>query len=77
MATIEKPHQESITTAWLGGVQAGGVHPIPVYLWTGEGLSERNLALLHRVKLLTNALKGLWIIGGDWNTDPETLQASG
>ena len=50
---------------------------ISVYLWTGEGLSERNLALLHRMKLLTKTLKGPWIAAGDWNLEPELLQSSG
>ena len=61
----------------MGGVQKGGVHIISIYLWTSEGLTERNLALLHRLKLLVRTLKGPWIVGGDWNVEPELLQSSG
>ena len=74
---VGKAYEERIKHAWMGGIHKGGVHLISVYLWTGEGLSERNLALLHRLKLLTKTLKGLWVVGGDWNVEPELLQSSG
>ena len=70
-------HSERLHHAWMGGVQKGGVHVISIYLWTGEGLTERNLALLHRLKLLVRTLKGPWVVGGDWNIEPELLQSSG
>ena len=70
-------HAERLHHAWMGGVQRGGIHIVSIYLWTGEGLSERNLALLHRLKLVLRALKGPWVVGGDWNIEPELLQSSG
>ena len=54
-----------------------GFHLISVYLWTAEGLSERNKLLLHKVHLLTQSLRGPWVLGGDFNIDATVLQEAG
>ncbi len=61
----------------LGGLVRGGYGLATVYLWTSEGMSARNLAILDA---LGAALRGLgipFVVGGDWNVGPEVLEATG
>ena len=61
-------------------VEVGLVLPlyvVSVYLWAGEGLSERNCRLLGALVELLLSLKGLWVAGGDFNMEPEALADSG
>ena len=54
----------------------GGIHCLSVYLYTCEGLSERNCRLLRELARLVKGVHGPWIILGDWNMPPDVLQAS-
>ncbi len=62
---------------WLGAIARGGVHVGSVYLRDCEGLSEGNLCILQDIAVDLAALRGPWILGGDWNVTPETLASSG
>ena len=55
----------------------GGIHLVSVYLWNGEGLSKRNLDLLHCLAQVLTTLDGPWILGGDFNLTPELLGECG
>ena len=37
-----------LATAWVDGIIRDGVLLLSVYLWDGEGLTDRNRAILHR-----------------------------
>ena len=43
---------------------------ISVYLWDGEGLTDRNRAILFAVGEAIKRHGGPWLIGGDFNTTP-------
>ena len=58
---VQAEYAERIAVAWAGGLQRGGVHLVSLYLWTREGLTERNCALLHRLALLLRSIDGPWI----------------
>ena len=47
-----------------------------IYLKDSEGLSETNVLLLEETVVALNALKGPWIVGGDWNINPDLLRSS-
>ena len=55
----------------------GGFFAVSCYLHTREGLSERNVDLLHQLAALVTTLDGPWVIGGDFTMPPEVLQSSG
>ena len=74
---IDRAHRPRLASMWAGGIQKGGVHVISIYLWSGEGLSERNVALLQRLELLLRTIRGPWIVCGDWNIDAPALQRAG
>ena len=48
-----------------------------IYLWCGEGLSERNTNLIQQLEILTNTLGLPLICYGDFNIDSKTLAESG
>ena len=50
---------------------------ISLYLKDGEGLSHTNLARLGQVHELVLSLKVPWVILGDFNMNPGTLEAGG
>ena len=62
---------------WVGGMCRGGLHVVSVYLWTAEGLSKRNLDLLHELAFILRSISGPWVIAADWNMDPALLSMSG
>jgi hypothetical protein len=74
---VDAAYTDRINVKWTSCFRPGGIHITSVYLWTSEGLSERNLALLHRLKRAVRAIKGPWIAAGDWSIEPGTLQSSG
>ena len=43
---ICKRFRSRISCAWVGTGIKGGFHLLSVYLWTTEGMSDRNTALL-------------------------------
>ena len=47
-----------ISCAWVGAGIKGGFHLLSVYLWTNEGMSDRNTALLEEATRITKLLRG-------------------
>ena len=62
-----------IATAWVRGVR-GGVLCLFFYLWTSEGMSERNVELLAQGRGLVRHHRGPWAIGADFNMSPKEFQ---
>ena len=50
-----------------------GIVIASVYLWTAEGMSFRNRELLTHVVGQLQALGAPWIIGGDFQVEPEIV----
>jgi exonuclease III len=69
-------HANRICGAWIGAVVKGGVHCFSVYLKDSEGISDTNADVLTHLTALIAAVRGPWIIGGDWNVSPDTLRKS-
>ena len=69
-------YQYRLHFAWVGAVMRGGLHCGSIYLRDSEGLSPSNLAILGAATAAICALRGPWILGGDWNMTPATLIAS-
>ena len=65
-----------ISGAWIGAVLKGGIYSFTVYLRHSEGLSPENMVLLDYTAAALGALKGPWVIGGDWNLSPQVLADS-
>ena len=66
-----------LAASWLQGVVRGGLFILSIWLRDSEGLSPENLDILqHAVEVLAS-LRGPWVIGGDWNMNPQVLAASG
>ena len=68
---VAKPFQSRLHHAWVGAGKKGGIHVLSMYLWTGEGMTERNRAVLLEAERVTRLLRGSWCIGGDCNLPPE------
>jgi hypothetical protein len=66
-----------IQARWVGAVCKGGIHLISAYFHTGEGLSQRNLDMMHHVARLIASLRGPWVIGGDFNLPPDVVRSCG
>ena len=47
---------------------------ISIYLFDGEGLTQRNRAILHRAGEIIRKHKEPWLIAGDFNCTPQDLQ---
>ena len=63
--------------AWVAAILIGGVHCGSIYLKDLVGLDDINMNILQEVAAAIAMAKGPWLIGGDWNLTPETLQKSG
>ncbi len=63
-----------VAAAWVQTGATVGVLVISVYLWTGEGLTARNVALIERALWVARSYGALWIIGGDFNVAPAILR---
>ena len=48
-----------------------------IYLKDTEGLSPTNMHLLEQAAVCLKSIKGPWIAAGDWNLEPEMLEAAG
>ena len=48
-----------------------------VYLRTGIGMTGENLEILHKIAGLIRAIGLPFVISGDWNVAPQSLEASG
>ena len=62
---------------WIGAICKGGLHCGSTYPTVNEGMSAVNCDLLQGIAEDVAALRGPWLIGGDWNMSLETLVASG
>eukprot|EP00973_Karenia_brevis_P061226 8512703-Karenia_brevis.AAC.1 len=65
-----------IHMTWIAGVLRGGIHFASVWLRDSEGLTAENLAILEEIACAIGKLRGPWIIGGDWNIDPDVLRST-
>ena len=63
--------------AWVSAMLKGGVHFGSIYLKDLVGMDDTNMAILQEVAAAITALKGPWILGGDWDLEPHVLQGSG
>ena len=50
---------------------------VSVYLKDMEGIGGSNTAILEQLATHVRTLRGPWVIGVDWNLEPETLRAAG
>ena len=50
---------------------------VTAYLWCGQGLSQRNWAILQHISALFDVFKTPFILFADFNIDPTTLWQSG
>ena len=66
-------YQHRIAGAWVGAIQKGGIHVFSVYMKDGEGMGGTNAAILTQLAAMIAAVRGPWIVGGDWNMSPKTL----
>ena len=66
-----------ISHAWTSVVCRGGIHIVSIYLKHTEELSPDNLAILDAAAQLIDSLRGPWLLAGDFNMEPATLQAGG
>ena len=73
---MREAFRHRIAVAWVDAVVRGGVHCISLYLKDSEGLSATNEAILEELFAVIKQLTGPWIIGGDFNMDPQTLVGS-
>ena len=42
-----------------------------------EGIGGANAAILEQLAAHVKTLRGPWVIGGDWNLEPNTLREAG
>ena len=66
-----------LTATWVGALIKGGCTFICIYPWTVEGLTDRNASLLNVLVQLVRSITGPWIVGGDWNMNPEVVTEAG
>ena len=64
-----------VGVVWTDGVVRGGLMVISVYLWHSEGMSDRNLAILHAAGEAARRFGGPFIVGGDFNMSPEQMES--
>jgi len=67
---VAAPFQSRLHHAWVGAGKKGGIHVLSMYLWTSEGMTERNRAVLLEAERVTRLLRGCWCIGGDCSLPP-------
>ena len=58
-------------------LKGGAIMMVTIYLWTGEGLSNRNWLILHQISTLCRMVTMPIIILGDFNMAPEILFQAG
>ena len=76
-ATIPDGFKHRLALAHVSAIWKGGLHVGSAWLKQSEGLSEENLGILQVLAQALTKVRGPWLIGGDWNVPPETLQRSG
>ena len=53
------------------------MHFLSVYSWCTEKLPKRNFDLMHYVGLVIKLISGPWLLGADWNMEPDMVTSSG
>ena len=71
------PCPSRLVCAHWGGIVSAGIVVATVYLYDDSAVSSRNRQLLKDVAAYLNALGKPFIIGGDWQVSPDTLNNSG
>ena len=71
---IKARYRSRISCAWVGTAKKGGFYLLSVYLWTSEGMSQRNAELLDEIERVTKLLRAPWVLGGDLNMNPQSLE---
>ena len=69
-------YKHRLGAAWIGAVQKGGVHFIPVYIEDGECVGQTKQAVLTELAAYIGTIRGPWIVACDWNMTPQQLQAA-
>ena len=62
--------------AWVVVPGIGAIAYFSVYMWTGEGLTARNAAILKAPLDWVSENRCLWIAAGDWQMEPAALQGT-
>ncbi len=60
--------------AWVQAGPRGGMACFSLYLWTREGMSSRNVALVEAALAVASTCGCAWLIGADWNATPKELR---
>jgi len=71
---IADGYRHRIGAAWVGAIVKGGVHVFPLYLKDGEGMSDTNAAILTQLAGAIAAVRGPWIVAGDWSMHSHGFQ---
>ena len=62
-----------VAVAFVNGILRGGVLLVSVYLWHSEGLTTRNMEILHAAGEAIARFGGPWVLAGDFNMTPSEL----
>ncbi len=62
-----------LTAIWLDAATPGGILLMSAYLWNREGMTPRNVAILEAAIAEARAFGGPWLLGGDFNVDPDLI----
>ena len=73
---IPSAYMHRLSMAWIDAVVRGGITCMSIYLRTAEGLSDANMCILEEAAAALNAIRGPWLVGGDWNLEPDSLASS-
>ncbi|CAK0853963.1 unnamed protein product [Prorocentrum cordatum] len=65
-----------LAVAWVDAYSKEGLVLGTAYLWNSEGRTQRNQRILVKWGATMNAIQKEWILGGDFNMDPVTLEQS-
>ncbi len=60
--------------AWVQAGPRGGMACLTLYLWTSEGMSQRNVALVEAALAVASTCGCAWLMGADWNVTPKALR---
>ncbi len=63
-----------IVGAWIQAGPRGGLAVFSLYLWTSEGMTRRNVALVETALAAASACGCAWLLGADWNATPRELR---
>ncbi len=74
---VEWPPQHRFSLRWVDVVVKGGILVGSVYLETGAGYGGANIGILNMIGQVLRAYGRPFILGGDWQMDRTTLEASG